>query len=289
MTPASLISQPLLFRSPAKLNLMLHITGRRDDGYHLLQTVFQFIDLYDDLTFEITEDGSITRSSSQTSVDEADDIILIAARLLQSKYRISLGLRYSIKKNIPIGGGLGGGSSNAATTLLVLNKLWRLNLDRSDLAILGLELGADVPVFIEGESAWASGVGEELIPLDLPKPWYIVIYPKIFVSTGEIFASEQLTRNCDPITIRAFLTGAGCNVCEPIACQLYPEIQKSIDWLSQYSNARMTGTGACIFASFDSLTEAESVRSLAPDCWNTFVVKAMNKNPVIEQCEFLQY
>jgi 4-diphosphocytidyl-2-C-methyl-D-erythritol kinase len=288
MTPAPLISQPLLFRSPAKLNLMLHITGRRDDGYHLLQTVFQFIDLYDHLTFEITEDGSITRSSSQTSVDEADDIILIAARLLQSKYQISLGLRYSIEKNIPIGGGLGGGSSNAATTLMVLSKLWRLNLERSDLVILGLELGADVPVFIEGDSAWASGVGEDLIPLDLPKPWYVVIYPKIFVSTGEIFASEQLTRNCDPITIRDFLAGDGCNVCEPIVCQLYPDIQKSIDWLSQYSKAKMTGTGACIFASFDSLEQAESVRSLAPDYWSAFVVKAMNRNPVIEQCEFLQ-
>jgi 4-diphosphocytidyl-2-C-methyl-D-erythritol kinase len=277
-----------LFRSPAKLNLMLHITGRRDDGYHLLQTVFQFIDLYDHLTFEVTEDGTITRSGSQTPVDEADDIILLAAKLLQSKYQISLGLRYSIEKNIPVGGGLGGGSSNAATTLMVLNKLWKLNLERSELAVLGLELGADVPVFIEGEAAWASGIGEDLTPVDLPKPWYVVIYPQIFVSTGKIFTSEQLTRNCDPITIRAFLAGAGCNVCEPIACQLYPDIQKAIDWLSQYSKAKMTGTGACIFASFDSLEQAESVRSLAPERWSAFVVKAMNQNPVIEQCELMQ-
>jgi 4-diphosphocytidyl-2-C-methyl-D-erythritol kinase len=280
--------QPPLFRSPAKLNLMLHITGQRDDGYHLLQTVFQFVDLYDHLTFEITKDGSVTRSDSQTPVDEADDIILLAAKLLQSKYKISLGLRYSIEKHIPIGGGLGGGSSNAATTLMVLNKLWGLNLEPSELAILGLELGADVPVFIEGNSAWASGIGEDLTPVDLPKPWYVVIYPQIFVSTGKIFASEQLTRNSDPITIRAFLAGAGCNVCEPIACQLYPEIQKAIDWLSQYSKARMTGTGACVFASFDSLELAESVRSLAPEHWSAFVVKAMNHNPVIEQCELLE-
>jgi len=278
---------PLIFKSPAKLNLMLHITGQRDDGYHLLQTVFQFIDLYDHLTFEVTQDGSITRTDSQTSVEKADDIILQAATLLQSKYQVTLGLRYSIEKNIPIGGGLGGGSSNAATTLMVLNKLWKLNLEQSELATLGLELGADIPVFIEGKSAWASGVGEELTPLDLPKPWYVVIYPQVFVSTGEIFASEQLTRNCDPITIRAFLTGAGCNVCEPVACQLYPGIQKSIDWLNQYSKAKMTGTGACIFASFDSLEQAESVRSLAPKYWSAFVVKAMNQNPILEQCEIL--
>jgi 4-diphosphocytidyl-2-C-methyl-D-erythritol kinase len=279
---------PLVFKSPAKLNLMLHITGQRDDGYHLLQTVFQFIDLYDHLTFEITQDGSITRSGSRTSVDEADDIILLAAKLLQSKYPVSLGLRYSIEKHIPIGGGLGGGSSNAATTLMVLNKLWGLNLDSSELAILGLELGADVPVFIEGKSAWASGIGEDITPVDLPKPWYVVIYPQIFVSTGEIFASEQLTRNCDPITIRAFLAGGGSNVCEPVACQLYPDIQNAIDWLNQYSIAKMTGTGACIFASFDSLEQAESVTSLAPKHWSAFVVKAMNTNPILEQCETMQ-
>jgi 4-diphosphocytidyl-2-C-methyl-D-erythritol kinase len=278
----------LIFESPGKLNLMLHITGRRDDGYHLLQTVFQFIELYDYLTFEITKDGLITRSGSQTPVNEADDIILLAAKLLQSKYQISLGLRYSIEKHIPIGGGLGGGSSNAATTLMVLNKLWKLNLELSELATLGLQLGADVPVFIEGKSAWANGIGEELTPVDLPKPWFVVIYPQLFVSTAEIFASEQLTRNCDPITIRAFLAGQGCNVCEPVACQLYPDIQKVIDWLSQYSKARMTGTGACVFASFDSLEQAESVRSLAPEYWSAFVVKAMNQNPVIEQCELMQ-
>ena len=278
----------LIFESPGKLNLMLHITGRRDDGYHLLQTVFQFIELYDYLTFEITKDGLITRSGSQTPVNEADDIILLAAKLLQSKYQISLGLRYSIEKHIPIGGGLGGGSSNAATTLMVLNKLWKLNLELSELATLGLQLGADVPVFIEGKSAWANGIGEELTPVDLPKPWFVVIYPQLFVSTAEIFASEQLTRNCDPITIRAFLAGQGCNVCEPVACQLYPDIQKVIDWLSQYSKARMTGTGACVFASFDSLEQAESVKSLAPKYWSAFVVKAMNQNPVIEQCELMQ-
>ena len=278
----------LVFKSPAKLNLMLHITGRRDDGYHLLETVFQFIDLYDYLTFEITEDRSITRSGSRTTVDEVDDIILLAAKLLQSKYQVSLGLRYSIEKHIPIGGGLGGGSSNAATTLMVLNKLWKLSLNSSELAILGLELGADVPVFIEGKSVWASGIGEDLTPINLPKPWYVVIYPQIFVSTGKIFACEQLTRNCDPITIRDFLASGGRNVCELIACRLYPDIQKAIDWLNQYSAAKMTGTGACVFASFDSLDLAESVVSLSPKHWSAFVVKAMNINPILGQCEALQ-
>jgi 4-diphosphocytidyl-2-C-methyl-D-erythritol kinase len=277
-----------VFKSPAKLNLMLHITGQRVDGYHLLQTVFQFIDLYDHLTFEITQDGLIKRAHSQTTVDEADDIILLAAKLLQSKYSVSLGLRYRIEKHIPIGGGLGGGSSNAATTLMVLNKLWELNLGTSELATIGLELGADVPVFVKGQSAWASGIGEDLMPINLPKPWFVVIYPKIVVSTGEIFASEQLTRNCDPITIRDFLTSGGRNVCEPVACQLYPDIQNAIDWLNQHSIAKMTGTGACIFASFDSLEQAESVISLAPKHWSTFVVKAMNTNPLLEQCRKLQ-
>ena len=171
---------------------------------------------------------------------------------------------------------------------MVLNKLWELNLGTSELATIGLELGADVPVFVKGQSAWASGIGEDLMPINLPKPWFVVIYPKIVVSTGEIFASEQLTRNCDPITIRDFLTSGGRNVCEPVACQLYPDIQNAIDWLNQYSIAKMTGTGACIFASFDSLEQAESVISLAPKHWSTFVVKAMNTNPLLEQCRKLQ-
>jgi 4-diphosphocytidyl-2-C-methyl-D-erythritol kinase len=274
----------LTLKSPAKLNLMLHITGRRDDGYHLLQTVFQFIDLYDYLTVEVTQDGIITRSVSNTPVTESDDIILLAATLLQSRYKVTQGARISIDKHIPIGGGLGGGSSNAATTLLALNRLWNLKLKTHELAALGLELGADVPVFVTGKAGWASGIGEKITAIELPEPWYVVIYPQIFVSTGEIFASEQLTRLCDAITIRAFLAGAGRNVCEPIACQLYPDIQKSIDWLSQFSKARMTGTGSCVFASFDSLEQAENVKSQAPENWSTFVVKAMNQNPVIEQC-----
>jgi len=274
----------LSLQSPAKLNLMLHITGRRDDGHHLLQTVFQFIDLNDQMEFELTPDGSIQRYDSNTPVSEAEDIVIQAAELLQERFRVDRGVQISIDKRIPIGGGLGGGSSNAATTLLALNQMWSLNLGLSELAEIGLDLGADVPVFVMGRAAWASGIGEQLSPIELSEPWYLVIHPGVQVSTAKIFAAEELTRDCDAITIRAFLSGSGINVCEKIACNLYPEIQLAIDWLNQYGNARMTGTGACVFAAFDSLEQAEGVVSRAPSQWDSFVVKAMNKNPVLTQC-----
>ena len=274
----------LSLQSPAKLNLMLHITGRRDDGHHLLQTVFQFIDLNDQMEFDLTPDGSIQRNHSNTPVSEAEDIVIQAAELLQERFRVDRGVQISIDKHIPIGGGLGGGSSNAATTLLALNQMWSLNLGLSELAEIGLDLGADVPVFVMGRAAWASGIGEQLSPIELSEPWYLVIHPGVQVSTAKIFAAEELTRDCDAITIRAFLSGSGINVCEKIACNLYPEIQLAIDWLNQYGNARMTGTGACVFAAFDSLEQVEGVVSRAPSQWDSFVVKAMNKNPVLTQC-----
>ena len=263
---------------------MLHITGRRQDGYHLLQTVFQFIDLYDDMKIATTLDGSIERVDSHSSIAAADDIAIRAARVLQSRFEVKQGAQISINKRIPVGGGLGGGSSNAATTLLALNHLWELNLELPELAAIGLDLGADVPVFVMGEAAWATGIGEELIPVELNEPWYVVIHPGVQVSTAEIFNAGELTRDCDAITIRAFLRGAGSNVCEKVACKLYPEIQQAIDWLNQFSSARMTGTGACVFAAFDSLEQAEGVKSRASEHWQSFVVKAMNRNPVIEQC-----
>ena len=275
----------LSLQSPAKLNLMLHITGRRDDGHHLLQTVFQFIDLNDQMEFDLTADGSIQRNDSNTPVSEAEDIVIQAAQLLQERFRVEQGVQISIDKRIPIGGGLGGGSSNAATTLLALNQMWSLNLGLTELAEIGLDLGADVPVFVMGQAAWASGIGEQLSPIELSEPWYLVIHPGVQVSTAKIFAAEELTRDCDAITIRAFLNGSGINVCEKVACNLYPEIQLAIDWLNQYGDARMTGTGACVFAAFDSLEQAEGVLSRAPEKWDSFVVKAMNKNPVVALCE----
>ena len=274
----------LSLQSPSKLNLMLHITGRRDDGYHMLQTVFQFIDLSDQMEFRLTSDGSIRRINSSTPVSEADDISILAAQLLQEKFQVDQGVQISIDKRIPIGGGLGGGSSNAATTLLALNQMWGLNLELTELAEIGLGLGADVPVFVMGRAAWASGIGEQLSPIELYEPWYLVIHPGEQVSTAKIFAAEELTRDCDAITIRAFLNGSGINVCEKVACNLYPEIQLAIDWLNQYGNARMTGTGACVFAAFDSREQVEGVVSRAPEKWDSFVAKAMNKNPVVKQC-----
>jgi len=263
---------------------MLHITGRRDDGYHLLQTVYQFIDLNDQMKFGLTSDGSIQRNNSNTPVSEAEDIVIQAARLLQDRFRVKQGVQISINKRIPIGGGLGGGSSNAATTLLALNQLWDLDLGLTELAAIGLGLGADVPVFVKGRAAWASGIGEQLTPVELNEPWYLVIHPGVQVSTAKIFAAEELTRDCDAITIRAFLSGSGINVCEKVACNLYPEIQLAMDWLNQYGKARMTGTGSCVFAAFNSLEQAEGVVSRAPEQWGCFVAKAMNKNPVITQC-----
>ncbi len=168
--------------------------------------------------------------------------------------------------------------------MLALNQLWSLNLELTELAEIGLGLGADVPVFVMGRAAWASGIGEQLSPIELYEPWYLVIHPGAQVSTAKIFAAEELTRDCDAITIRAFLNGSGINVCEKVACKLYPEIQLAIDWLNQYGNARMTGTGACVFAAFDSLEQAEGVVSRAPSQWDSFVAKAMNKNPVLTQC-----
>jgi 4-diphosphocytidyl-2-C-methyl-D-erythritol kinase len=273
----------LTLESPAKLNLMLQITGRRDDGYHLLQTVFQFIDLTDRMEIVTTADGSISRDPGHSLISETEDISIHAAKVLQERFKVSQGARISIEKRIPVGGGLGGGSSNAATTLLALNQLWGLDLELSELATIGLKLGADVPVFVMGEAAWATGTGEQLTPISLREPWYVVIDPGVLVSTAEIFEAKELTRDCDAITIRAFLRGSGTNVCEKVACRLYPEIQQAIDWLSQYGAAKMSGTGGCIFAAFDSLEQAEGVKSRAVEYWESFVVKAMNRNPVLEQ------
>ena len=276
----------LTLLSPAKLNLMLNITGRREDGYHLLQTVFQFIDLSDVVGFSVTEEKQLLLSGNSPVAVE-DDILLSAARLLQSRYEVETGARISIDKRIPIGGGLGGGSSNAATCLLALNHLWGLGLSLSQLAEIGLELGADVPVFVHGRAAWASGIGEELEPVDLQQPLYLVINPNIAISTAQIFNAQELTRNNDPLTIRAFLRGSGANVCEPVVRKLYPEVGEAIDWLSQYAPARMSGTGASVFAAIDSLRQAEDVKSRIPKPWAAYIVQAMNRNPVHQQLKLL--
>ena len=270
----------LVLESPAKLNLMLHITGQRDDGYHLLQTVFQLVGLNDTVEFSLRNDNQILRTNQNRDIPADDDLMVRAAKLLQSRYKVEQGVDISINKLIPMGGGLGGGSSNAATTLMAMNKLWELNLTSTQLRKTGLELGADVPIFIFGQNAWAEGVGECLEPIKLPEKWFVIVHPQVFVSTPQIFSSKDLTRDCHPITIRAFLEGRGSNVCEPVACKLHPEIGEAIQWLSRFSPARMTGTGACVFAAFNSEAQANDVKSRLPEQWNGFVAPGLDKNPV---------
>jgi 4-diphosphocytidyl-2-C-methyl-D-erythritol kinase len=281
------MAESLILRAPAKLNLMLHITGRRDDGYHLLETMFQFIDLADRIEFNSNDTGKILRLPGNSPVAAADDILLAAATLLQARFQLDKGVSIDIDKHIPVGGGLGGGSSNAATCLLALNQLWGLGLSLDQLAGIGLELGADVPVFVRGRAAWATGIGEVLQPVELEESIYLVIDPKVAVSSAQIFAAQELTRNSDPLTIRAFLRGSGCNVCEPVVRNLYPQVAEAIDWLSQYAAARMSGSGACVFAAIDSLEQAEVVKSRVPRQWNAYVTRAMNHNPVHQQLGLL--
>jgi 4-diphosphocytidyl-2-C-methyl-D-erythritol kinase len=281
------MGESLIISSPAKLNLMLQITGRRDDGYHLLETVFQFIDLADRIEFSTNKSGDILRLPGNSPVAPEDDILLAVASLLQARFKVAGGVTIDIDKRIPIGGGLGGGSSDAASCLLALNQLWGLGLTLEQLAVIGLELGADVPVFVRGRAAWATGIGEVLQDIELEEPIYLVIDPKVAVSTAQIFAAQELTRNCDPLTIRAFLRGSGINVCEPVVRKRYPQVDEAIDWLNQFAMARMSGTGACVFAALDSLEQAEVVKLQVPQQWNAYVTRAMNSSPVHQQLELL--
>jgi 4-diphosphocytidyl-2-C-methyl-D-erythritol kinase len=265
--------------APAKLNLFLHITGRRPDGYHELQTVFQLIDLCDTLLVTVRDDGAIDRPEGPADVPPESDLVVRAARALQDASGTALGATLRVRKRIPTGGGLGGGSSDAATTLLALNQLWGCRLPIDDLARLGLPLGADVPVFIRGFSAWAEGVGERLIPLELPERWYVVIHPGVGVSTREVFQSAELTRNSPLITIRAFFEAGGRNDCEPVVRARCPEVAAALDWLSRYAPARLTGTGSCIFASCATAIEAERIAARVPDDWTSFVARGLNISP----------
>ncbi len=264
--------------APAKLNLFLHITGRRSDGYHLLQSVFQFLDYGDEISITVREDGKIHRGNTLPGVTAEQDLVVRAARLLQRHSGCLLGADITVEKRLPMGGGLGGGSSDAATVLVALNQLWRLQRSAAELAQLGLQLGADIPVFIHGFAAWAEGVGEKLEPVELPEPWYLVIVPPVEVSTAEIFSDPQLTRDCQAIKIRDFLAGQGENVCQPVAARHYPEIAQALQWLGSYAEARMTGTGSCIFAAFDTEAEAQEVYKQLPDGWRGFVAKGSNRS-----------
>ncbi len=272
----------LSLMAPAKLNLFLHINTRRPDGYHELQTCFQLLDYGDQLDIELNENGSITLESSLADIANADNLVRRAATLLQAESGCSLGATVRLSKKLPLGAGLGGGSSDAATTLLALNKLWGCRLSQSELAALGLRLGADVPVFIHGRSGWAEGLGDILQPLELPERWYLVITPACEVSTAEIFSHRQLTRNTAPITIPAFPFSGTRNDCEAVAVALYPEIGAALNWLGRYAPARMTGTGSSIFADFPDRAAAESVLNELPDTMRGFVAKGINSSPVLQ-------
>ncbi len=266
--------------APAKLNLFLHITGRRADGYHTLQTVFQFLDRTDRLYFDSTEAGEIRRFGGPPGIPAAADLSVRAAGLLQTVSGTGKGVDIHIDKCLPPGGGLGGGSSDAATTLWALNRLWDVGLDTGELARLGLELGADVPVFIRGEAAWAEGIGEILTPVSLPEPWFLVVVPPVSVSTADIFSVAELTRDTPQMTIRAFLAGGGQNDCEAVVRRVHPQVAAALDWLNTHAPARMTGTGACVFAAFEVEAEARSVERQVPPDWTAFVARGMNRSPL---------
>jgi len=262
--------------APAKLNLMLHIIGRRADSYHELQTLFQFLDHGDELSFRLREDGEIRLHTELPGVDHDSNLIVRAARLLQRASGCSLGADINLLKRLPMGGGIGGGSSDAATTLLGLDHLWQLHLGEDRLAELGLTLGADVPVFVRGRAAFAEGVGERLQPVDLPEPWFLVIAPQVSVSTAEIFADPELTRNTPAITVRSLLAGGGHNDCQPVVEKRYPEVRNALSLLNKFVPASMTGTGACVFGSFPNEGEADKVRRQLPDTLPSFVARGRN-------------
>jgi len=268
--------------APAKLNLFLQVTGRRSDGYHELQTLFQLVDLADEIGFSVCPDGAIGRPTGATGVPEAEDLVVRAARALKQATGTPLGARIEVHKRIPLGGGLGGGSSDAATTLLALNELWGCGQSLQQLATIGLPLGADVPVFIEGSSAWAEGVGERLTPVELPPTWYVIIHPQVHVSTGRVFQSAELTRNSPLITIRAFFESGGRNDCEPVVRAQFPEVAEALEWLGRLVPARLTGTGACVFAAFPSAADAERLAARVPDRWKSYVARGLNTSPVHE-------
>jgi 4-diphosphocytidyl-2-C-methyl-D-erythritol kinase len=269
--------------APAKLNLFLHVTGRRADGYHELQTLFQLIDLADTIAIRVREDGAIERPEGPRDVPPESDLVVRAAHALKAATGIKLGADLKVLKRIPLGGGLGGGSSDAATTLLALNELWRCGLGDGELAVLGRSLGADVPVFIEGFSAWGEGIGERLTKVVLPERWYLVIHPGVAVSTASVFQSPELTRNSLLITIRGFFESGGRNDCEGVVRQLSPEVGEALDWLGRIAPARLTGTGSCVFAAFTSAPEAERLAARVPDRWTSAVARGLNVSPLRER------
>ena len=273
--------------APAKLNLFLHILGKRADGYHELQTCFQFVDLCDELTIEVRADGEIRRVAGDYAVSEEADLCIRAARALKSSSACSLGADIGVLKRIPMGGGLGGGSSDAATCLVALNHLWKLQWPVARLAALGLTLGADVPVFVRGRAAWAEGVGERLTPLYPPlapaETNYLILKPNVSVATAEVFQDPELTRNSPPITIHGFLASGGRNDCLGVVRRRYPEVARALDWLSAFGSARLTGTGACVFLDCGTMQRGVEIAREAPAQIDAFLARGLNDSPLLER------
>lgn len=266
--------------APAKLNLFLHITGRRADGYHELETLFQFLSVQDDLYFSLTQDSQITLHSDIDELPSDDNLVMRAAKVLQPlRQNARDGVAIRLKKKIPIGGGLGGGSSDAASTLLALNKLWCLGLNSTELATIGLQLGADVPVFVHGQATLARGVGEKFSPAHPAQSWYLIVNPGVHVSTAQVFTHPDLPRNTTVINGPLRDWQLYRNDCQVLVSRLYPPVANAIDWLVEYAPTRMTGTGACVFASFDSEAAARQVLAKLPEEFSGFVAQGLNTSP----------
>jgi 4-diphosphocytidyl-2-C-methyl-D-erythritol kinase len=290
------------YPAPAKLNLFLHVVGRRADGYHLLQSVFRLIDCADTVHLQLRDDGRVVREGDLPGVAEDDDLTVRAARLLQTHAPSGAGVSIRLDKVLPLGGGLGGGSSDAATVLLALNHLWQVNLSREALQHMALQLGADVPVFIFGQTAFAEGVGEILRPASILPAWYVVLMPPVQVPTAAIFAAPELTRNTPPLKIAPFSAGmghtsslelqptesrgalVGRNDLQPVVVSRFPEVARHLEWLAQYGEARMTGSGACVFASFSTEEEARDVLHQLPETMQGFVAQGLDKHPLYDYC-----
>ena len=282
----------LVLPAPAKLNRFLHITGRRSDGYHELQTAFQFLDYADEIQLTVREDGQIRRITDVAGVAVEDDLTVRAGRLLKSVSEVPLGADIRIRKRIPTGAGLGGGSSDAATALVGLNRLWGVGLSQAELAELGLRLGADVPVFIFGSAAWAEGVGQILTRLDIEECWYLIVYPGCHVSTARVFSAPDLTRDSPPLKIRDLFPGPrgnqspfdllkrGRNDCETVVRQRYPQVDAALRWLSGEGPARMTGTGAAVFTPLADQCAGHASLARVPDGWQGILARGLNRSPL---------
>jgi 4-diphosphocytidyl-2-C-methyl-D-erythritol kinase len=282
--------------APGKLNLFLLITGRRDDGYHTLQTLFRFIDFGDTLKFRLRDDDAVVRSDALADVPAETDLTVRAARLLQRETGCRLGVEIALTKRLPMGGGLGGGSSDAASTLLALNRLWRVGLSRSRLQELALRLGADVPIFVFGRNALAEGIGEQLYAVELPPAWYLILVPPVHVSTAAVFADRELTPTPTPVTIRAFSEGCvadwapfkglfGRNDLERVVCRRADEVAHHLNWLRSFGPAALTGSGACVFCPFESEAVAQAVLRQAPESMRGFVAAGLPRHPLYDWAE----